>query len=97
MTTPQREALAEIRPQESNTPGHDNHLGKCKNSSESRELIPRLVSKIADLEQKLYAGELWGGACAYTTAVHSEFEPTLMPICAFPASSSCSHALWEGC
>ncbi len=59
---PQREALAEIQPD--NTPNHASHVGKCKDSSESRELIPRLVSKIADLEQKLYAGELWGGAGA---------------------------------
>ncbi len=62
MAMPQREALAEIQP--NNTPDHASQVGKCKDSSESRELIPRLVSKIADLEQKLYAGELWGGAGA---------------------------------
>ena len=54
-----REPFSEIQP--ANTPVKA--VAPAKGTeSESTELIPRLVSKIADLEQRLYASDIWGGA-----------------------------------
>lgn len=54
-----REPFSEIQP--ANTPVKAVASAKVA-ESESSELIPRLVSKIADLEQRLYASDIWGGA-----------------------------------
>lgn len=62
----ERQPFSEIQPQP-NTPSSATYhaIGK---EWESSDLIPRLVSKIADLEQKLYASDIWGGEHPATLA-----------------------------
>ena len=62
----EREPFSEIQP--ANTPVKAVTSAKGT-ESESSELIPRLVSKIADLEQRLYASDIWGGAIWPTSGI----------------------------